>query len=117
MIKRRAFRMLRWLSRGFVVCLALEHLTSIPALAEELARPAAMAAPAEDGSWTMPAKNYASTRFADLDQINAGNVRDLQLAWTFSTGVLRGHEAPPLVVDGTMYIVTPYIPIPSMLSI
>ncbi|HSD34783.1 MAG TPA: methanol/ethanol family PQQ-dependent dehydrogenase [Alphaproteobacteria bacterium] len=80
----------------------------MPALAEELARPPAMAAPADDGNWTMPAKNYASTRFADLDQINVDNVRELQVAWTFSTGVLRGHEAPPLVVGGTMYIVTPY---------
>jgi PQQ-dependent dehydrogenase (methanol/ethanol family) len=100
--------MLPWLSRSFVVGLALGHLMSIPALAEELARPAAMAVPADDGNWTMPAKNYASTRFADLDQINVDNVRELQVAWTFSTGVLRRHEAPPLVVGGTMYIVTPY---------
>lgn len=70
--------------------------------------PPAQAAPAEDGQWTMPAKNYASTRFVDLNQINTTNVSRLGLAWTFSTGLTRGHEAPPLVVGSTMYIVTPY---------
>ncbi len=62
----------------------------------------------DDGQWIMPAKNYASTRFSTLDQINTGNVKDLKLAWTFSTGVTRGHEAAPLIVNNTMYIVTPY---------
>src|SRR4051812_41297961 len=48
---------------------------------------------AEDGQWVMPAKNYASTRYSGLDEINAGNVKDLKVAWTFSTGVNRGQEA------------------------
>lgn len=34
-----------------------------------------------------------TARFRGLDQINAGNVANPRLAWTFSTGVLRGHEA------------------------
>jgi PQQ-dependent dehydrogenase (methanol/ethanol family) len=63
---------------------------------------------AEDGQWTMPAKDYASTRYSGLDEINTGNVRNLKVAWTFSTGVNRGQEAAPLVVGGTMYVVTPY---------
>lgn len=62
----------------------------------------------EDGQWTMAAHDYAATRFSGLDQITGDNVADLGLAWTFSTGLLRGHEAAPLVVDGTMYLVTPY---------
>src|SRR5947209_16460195 len=64
--------------------------------------------PPDDGQWTMAAKNYASTRFSTLDQINPSNVAQLKLAWTFSTGLTRGHEAAPLVVNGTMYIVTPW---------
>jgi PQQ-dependent dehydrogenase (methanol/ethanol family) len=56
----------------------------------------------------MPAKDYASTRFSGLEQINTTNVASLKLAWTFSTGVLRGHEAAPIVVNNTMYVVTPY---------
>src|SRR6059058_262373 len=68
----------------------------------------AIAAESEDGQWVRPAKNYASTRFSGLNQITAANVKDLRLAWTFETGVLRGQEAAPLIVNGTMYIVTPY---------
>jgi alcohol dehydrogenase (cytochrome c) len=63
---------------------------------------------ADDNQWAMSAKNYASTRYSGLDQINTENVKNVKLAWTFSTGVLRGHEAAPLVVNNTMYIVTPY---------
>src|SRR6476619_7330071 len=63
---------------------------------------------AEDGQWVMPAKNFASTRYSGLDQITTENVANLKLAWTFSTGVLRGHEAAPIVANNTMYVVTPY---------
>jgi PQQ-dependent dehydrogenase (methanol/ethanol family) len=62
----------------------------------------------EDGNWVRPAKDYASTRFSGLDQINTANVKNLRVAWTFETGVLRGQEAAPLVVNNTMYVVTPY---------
>jgi lanthanide-dependent methanol dehydrogenase len=62
----------------------------------------------DDGQWVMAAKDYASTRYSALNQITTENVGQLQLAWTFSTGVLRGHEAAPLVVNGRMYIVTPH---------
>jgi PQQ-dependent dehydrogenase (methanol/ethanol family) len=68
----------------------------------------AAAGAADDGQWTMPAKDYASTRYSGLAEITAENVRGLRLAWTFSTGVLRGHEAAPLVVGSTMYVVTPF---------
>ena len=63
---------------------------------------------ADDGQWIMPARNFASTRYSGLSQISSQNVGQLKLAWTFSTGVTRGHEAAPLVVDSTMYVVTPY---------
>jgi PQQ-dependent dehydrogenase (methanol/ethanol family) len=62
----------------------------------------------DDSQWIMAAKNYANTRFSGLDRINAGNVKDLRVAWTFSTGLRHGHEAAPLVVKDTMYIVTPW---------
>ncbi len=75
--------------------------------AESAQRPA-NPAPEPSGDWTRPAKDYASTRFSDLDQITTDTVGRLGLTFTFSTGVLRGHEAAPLVVNGTMYIVTPF---------
>ncbi len=64
--------------------------------------------PADDGSWQRPAKDFASSRYSTLAQITKDNVKDLRLAYEFSTGVTRGHEAAPLVVGDTMYVVTPY---------
>jgi PQQ-dependent dehydrogenase (methanol/ethanol family) len=60
------------------------------------------------GEWAMPARDYASSRYSNLTQINSENAQNLRVAWTFSTGVLRGHEGQPLVVGNTLYIVTPY---------
>lgn len=62
----------------------------------------------DDKQWVMAPKNYANTRFSGLDQINAGNVGKLHLAWSFDVGVDRGQEAAPLIVDGTMYVVSPF---------
>lgn len=62
----------------------------------------------DPGQWVMPAKNYASTRFSELDQITTENVDELELAWSFSNGVNRGQESVPLVVDNTLYIVAPF---------
>jgi PQQ-dependent dehydrogenase (methanol/ethanol family) len=62
----------------------------------------------EDGQWPMPAKNFASTRFSGLEEINTSNAASLRVAWTFSTGIDRGQEAAPIVVGDTMYVVTPY---------
>ena len=58
--------------------------------------------------WVMPAANYANTRHSTLKQITADNVGKLQVAWTFSTGVLRGHEGAPLVVGDMMYLHGPF---------
>jgi lanthanide-dependent methanol dehydrogenase len=77
-------------------------------LADNGAREAAFVSQEEDGQWTMPGKNHASTRFSRLDQINTGNVAQLRPSWSFSTGLSAGHEAAPLVVGDTMYVVTPY---------
>jgi lanthanide-dependent methanol dehydrogenase len=62
----------------------------------------------DDGQWTMPARDFASRRYSGLEQITVANAGQLRLAWTFSTGVTRGHEAAPLVVGSTMYVVTPF---------
>jgi PQQ-dependent dehydrogenase (methanol/ethanol family) len=58
--------------------------------------------------WVMPAGNYANTRHSELKQITAANVGKLQVAWTFSTGVLRGHEGAPLVIGDMMYLHGPF---------
>jgi PQQ-dependent dehydrogenase (methanol/ethanol family) len=61
-----------------------------------------------DGEWRMAAHDYGNTRFSPLGEITPANLPKLSLAFTFSTGVLRGHEAAPVVADNTMFIVTPY---------
>ena len=58
--------------------------------------------------WVQPAGDYANTRYSKLNQITAANVGKLQVAWTFSTGVLRGHEGGPLVIGNMMYVHTPF---------
>lgn len=63
---------------------------------------------AEQPQWPMAAKDYANTRYSDLDQINSTNASKLQVAWTFSMGVEKGQEAAPLIVNQTMYVVSPY---------
>ena len=60
------------------------------------------------GQWATSGRDYALTRYSSLDQVSTQNVKGLKVAWTFSTGVLRGHEGTPLVIGDTMYIVTPF---------
>lgn len=92
---------------GLLAPMLLALSLSWGAAAQPIAPPPA-AAPPEDGQWVMPAKNYASTRFSGLDEINTGNVAQLRVAFTFSTGVNRGQEGAPIVVGDTMYVVTPF---------
>jgi PQQ-dependent dehydrogenase (methanol/ethanol family) len=70
---------------------------------EELAKLAADAK-----NWAMPTGDYANTRYSKLNQINKDNVKNLQVKWTFSTGVLRGHEGGPLVIGDVMYVHAPF---------
>jgi PQQ-dependent dehydrogenase (methanol/ethanol family) len=58
--------------------------------------------------WVMPTGDYANQRYSELKQITAQNVKNLHVAWTFSTGVLRGHEGGPLVVGNVMYVHGPF---------
>src|SRR5437867_11898384 len=77
--------------RGFLSIL-LALLGSAPAVAQ----------------WPMPAGDYAATRFSPLTQITTANASRLRAVWSFSSGVLGCHEGQPLVVNNTMYVVTPY---------
>jgi PQQ-dependent dehydrogenase (methanol/ethanol family) len=63
---------------------------------------------ADPKNWAMQAGDMHNQRYSKLAQINAQNVGKMQVAWMFSTGVLRGHEGSPLVLNGTMYLHTPF---------
>jgi lanthanide-dependent methanol dehydrogenase len=67
----------------------------------------AAAGPASAG-WPQPGGDLGSTRFSQLTQVNTGNVKNLQVAWTMSMGTDRGLEGQPLVVGSTMYTVSAY---------
>lgn len=82
-------------------------LACLPAVAQKAVVPEE-AAGGDAGSWTLPAKDYASTRFSPLAQIDGSNVGRLRVEFAFSTGVARGQEAAPIVAGDTMYVVTPY---------
>jgi PQQ-dependent dehydrogenase (methanol/ethanol family) len=58
--------------------------------------------------WVMPLGNYSSQRYSPLSHITTENVKHMQVAWTFSTGVLRGHEGGPLVIGDVMYVHAPF---------
>ncbi len=62
----------------------------------------------DPNNWVMPAGNYNNQRYSELTEINKDNVKDLNMAWSFSTGVLRGHEGNSLVIGDTMYVHTPF---------
>ncbi|MDS9466835.1 methanol/ethanol family PQQ-dependent dehydrogenase [Paracoccus sp. MBLB3053] len=73
-----------------------------------LANDSVMAEIAKPEQWAIQTGDYANTRYSTLDKINKDNVKDLRVAWTFSTGVLRGHEGSPLVIGDVMYVHTPF---------
>ncbi len=63
---------------------------------------------ADTGNNAITGINYAGTRYSELNEINRNNVHRLVPAWTFSTGVLRGHEGEPIVIGDMMYVHTPF---------
>jgi lanthanide-dependent methanol dehydrogenase len=96
---------------ALVLAVSLILQPAFPILAQPTSpQPAAppFATGPEDGQWTIPQKNFANTRYSDLSEINTATVKNLQVAFTFSTGVNRGQESAPLVVGGMMYVLSPY---------
>jgi alcohol dehydrogenase (cytochrome c) len=71
-----------------------------PVTPERLRHPA-------DGDWLMIRRTYDGWGYSPLDQVTPANVTRLQPAWVFATGVTNGHEAPPIVNNGVMFVVTP----------
>lgn len=67
-----------------------------------------LVSPVPDGQWTLPAGDYANTRYSPLNQINTQNVKNLKVVGTAATGIAHGHEGQPLVVNNTLYMVTPF---------
>ena len=81
-------------------------LLALPGLA--LANPDVAKLTKDPKNWATQAGDFANTRYSELKEINKDNVKGLQVAWMFSTGVLRGHEGGPLVIGDTLYIHAPF---------
>lgn len=88
-------------ARGVITSLLIS--LAIPSSAKDPIQP-----PRGEGQWTMPAKDYANTRYSGLSEITTETVKRLRPVWSFSTGVLGGHEGQPLMVNNTLYVVTPF---------
>src|SRR6266513_2956374 len=76
----------------------------------------AQALPVQAGDWPVYGRDPGGARFSPLTQITRANVARLQVAWTYHTGIpdmsSMSHRPPalevtPIVVDGTMYVITP----------
>src|SRR4051812_26414500 len=98
-----------WIKRHSWLAIAIGLYLTVPsAFAFAQTAPAAavedLAKMSQDANqWVMPLGDYAGTRHSKLTQINTQNVGKLKVAWTMSTGALRGHEGQPLVVGKMMY--------------
>jgi len=84
------------------------HALAAPTPQAGRTAPSAVNAPADDGQWTMPSKNYASTRFSTQTELTPENVKGLVPLFSFSLGVNKGQEAAPIIADNTLYVVTAY---------
>src|SRR5437773_1425187 len=71
-----------------------------PVTAARLKRP-------EDSDWLMVRRTYDGWGYSPLEQITTKNVQRLFPVWEFSTGMVSGHEAPPIVNNGVMFVATP----------
>src|SRR4051812_28727491 len=80
---------------------AAKPTQSIDAAKGPAGAPAAASSP-DDGQWVRPGKDFQGTRFSGLTEINAQNAASLRVVSTFATGNIRGHEAAPIVANGTM---------------
>jgi PQQ-dependent dehydrogenase (methanol/ethanol family) len=88
-----------WLLAAIAAC----GMASVASANDEL-----MKLEKDANQWVMPTGNYANQRYSTLNQITKDNVKNLRPAWTFSTGVLRGHEGAPLVIGDVMYVHSPF---------
>src|SRR5215467_9525105 len=61
----------------------------------------------EPQNWLMYRGNYSGWGYSPLDSITPANVKKLVPVWTFSTGVTEGHQSPPIVNNGVMFVTTP----------
>ena len=98
----------QWLLSGCVACTTLISTAAVAGPIENYSpvTQARLENP-EPGNWMLYRRTYDGQGYSPLEQINTSNVKNLTPVWTFSTGVIEGHEAPPIVNNGVMFVTTP----------
>jgi PQQ-dependent dehydrogenase (methanol/ethanol family) len=91
---------IKWMSLGIVLCSAIVGISRADEALEKDAK--------DPNQWVLPLGSYAGIRHSTLTQINTKNADKLHVAWTMSTGTLRGQEGQPLVVGNMMYFESSY---------
>src|SRR5213593_1579948 len=98
-----------WTKKHFLLAVAISgYIAMTPASTVAQGTDELIKMSQDANQWVMPLGNYAGTRHSSLNQVNAQNVWKLKVAWTMSTGALRGHEGQPLVVGKMMYFQSAY---------
>jgi len=92
---------MKWLCAGSALCIGI---AATIARADEALDKASQDA----NQWVIPLGSYAGIRHSKLSQITTSNASKLHVAWTMSTGTLRGQEGQPLVVGNMMYFESSY---------
>lgn len=101
-------RLAKIMSRASTVALASVMIGGPFAAAPALANDKLVELAKDPANWVMTGRDYNAQNYSEMTEINKETVKRLRPAWSFSTGVLNGHEGTPLVVDGKMYIHTPF---------
>jgi quinohemoprotein ethanol dehydrogenase len=111
---KRAVALVLFLGAALAACSppAAPPPAPAPPAAAPAAKPAAavtmarlLAADSEPGNWMAPGRDYGEQHFSPLKSIDASNVKQLGLAWSYDLDTAhRGQESTPLVIDGVMYV-------------
>lgn len=80
----------------------------VAVLALALAGPARAADPDLNTDWPLYGNGYHNQRYSNLTQINSGNVRRLEPAWTVDTGRKASFQTTPIVHEGVMFVSLPF---------
>ena len=102
---------IRWVPGDFMrraICVVASSALALSALVASLQVSAAPATPVKAGEWVTHGRDASEQRFSPLKQVTADNVSQLGLAWYADFTERGGWQSTPLIVDGRIYVTTPW---------
>ncbi|HWP45891.1 MAG TPA: PQQ-binding-like beta-propeller repeat protein [Candidatus Limnocylindrales bacterium] len=100
--------MQRWSYGIMILIIGISLFLSKGLKAEEVTDAHLLNAQQDKANWLLYGHDYTNQRYSPLDQIRTDNVQNLVLKWIYQTGKIGSFQTNPLVVDGIMYVTTPY---------